>query len=543
MHLVNIPLHTNTMSITDTVDTSDAGNGASESSVVGKTTAVPAIDLLSCQPEDLASHLLTHRFQNNAMDVASFLLTCTAALPNAEDISAQLMGGGGDDEDDGSAEAEDTESAAAAGTTKQEELSTASNNNVTLDVLGEPMASFSAQVSCINPRGRFLLSLHNNGLLLTNPKKEEEQITVTQDAVQNMIWFRKPEDYKSLKQLKEGKPIPGHMVLLCLEDGITFRNKALKQICFQLPSYPAPSAESTEDDHNEEDWYNGFSSLLSKTSSITRVLAKMDKQSTNTAKRGGGYMFQAGEGASGNTSSTTEGLPFVGCNKGFNNGALFPLREGLLFFKPPLFVPRSKLASISCGRGSGQSRFVDMVVQLDDESSDGDSTLEFTNIDRDELQGLNGYIHNVLIPAMKIDAAGGSDNAAEEDEDDEEDDVAMAEVVDSSDEGSDSDESSGKNKRKSSRAASRTAREATRAHFAGLNGGNDDDDDGEEDSDAESFNEEEGSDDGSDEDGSDISDSDVADDDEFEEVEESEDSNDGEGSFEDVTSNKKARLD
>jgi len=394
------------MSITDTADTSDAGNGASESSALGK--AVPAIDLLSCQPEDLASWLNTYRFQNNAMDVASFLLTCTAALPNAEEISAQLMGGG--DGDDGSAEAEDTESgAAAAGTTKKDESTndTASNNNGTLDVLGEPIASFSAQVSCINPRGRFLLSLHNNGLSLTNPKKEEEQITVTQDAVQNMIWFRKPEDYKSLKQIKEGKPIPGHMVLLCLEDGISFRNKALKQICFQLPSYPAPSAESTEDDHNEEDWYNGFSLLLSKPSSITRVLAKMDTQSTNNAKRGGGYMFQAGEGATGNTSSTTEGLPFVGCNRGFNNGALFPLREGLLFFKPPLFVPRSKLASISCGRGSGQSRFVDMVVQLDDESSDGDSTLEFTNIDRDELQGLNGYIHNVLIPAMKIDAAGG----------------------------------------------------------------------------------------------------------------------------------------
>ena len=535
------------MSITDTVDTSDAGNGASESSVVGKV--VPEIDLLSCQPEDLASHLLTHRFRNNAMEVASFLLTCTAALPNAEEISAQLMGGGGDDGDDGSDEAEDIESAAA-GTMKQEKSNDTASNNVTSsstdNLLGEPMASFSAQISCINPRGRFLLSLHNNGLLLTNPKKEEEQIAVTRDAVQHMIWFRKPEDYKSLKQLKEGKPIPGHMVLLCLEDGITFRNKALKQICIQLPSYPAPSAESNEDDHNEEDWYNGFSAMLSKTSSIIRVLAKMDKQFTNNAKRGGGYMFQAGEGATGNTSSTTEGLPFVGCNRGFNNGALFPLREGLLFFKPPLFVPRSKLASISCGRGSGQSRFVDMVVQLDEESSGGESTLEFTNIDRDELQGLNSYIHNVLIPAMKIDAAGGSDNAAEKDEDDDEEDVAMAEVVDSSDEGSDSDESSGKNKRKSSRAASRSAREATRAHYAGLNGANDDDDDDEEDSDAESFNEEEDSDDGSDDDGSDNSDSDVANDDELEgeeEEEESDDSDDGEGSFEEVTSNKKARFD
>jgi hypothetical protein len=132
-----------------------------------------------------------------------------------------------------------------------------------------------------------------------------------------------------------------------------------------------------------------------------------------------------------NSSSTTEGLPYVGCYKGFNDGALFPLREGLLFFKPPLFVHRSKLVSISCGRGSGlgggSSRYVDMIATLDDDDSDDDdddvetnksatktkkkkkkkkkkeTILEFTNINRDELPGLNDYIHKVLIPAMKSD--------------------------------------------------------------------------------------------------------------------------------------------
>eukprot|EP00984_Skeletonema_dohrnii_P025549 scaffold14725_cov144-Skeletonema_dohrnii-CCMP3373.AAC.5 len=531
------------MSITDDVAITDDTAASSASGVGGKTTAPPPIDLLTCQPDELASWLNAHRFHNNAMDVASFLLTCTAALPNAEEISAHLMGGGGE------ATTDDTSAAAADGNNgemkheeSKEDTTNTNNDNATKTAsneLGESIPSFSSlEVSCINPRGKFLLSLHNNGIMLQNPKKAEEQITITKEAVEHAVWFRKPEDYKSLKQLKEGskKPIPGHMILMCLEDdGVTFRKKAMTQICFQLPSYAAPSVE-TDEDINEEEWYNGLnSSLLSEQNNITRVLAKMDAK---TAKKGG-YMFEAGVGSSGNTSTTTAGMPFVGCNRGFNNGALFPLREGLLFFKPPLFVPRSNLASISCGRGSGQSRFVDMVVQLDDD----ESTLEFTNIERDELQGLNGYIHNVLIPAMKKDAAEGADNDGEEDEDE---DVAMAEVVNSSDEDSDSEESSAKCKRKSSRAASKSAREATRAHFSGLNGDDDDVDD--DDSDVDSFNEGEDDSDGSNEGSdSDLSESEVVneedDDDESGEEERSDDSDDDDGSFEVERSSKKARVD
>jgi len=443
------------------------------------------------------------------------------------------MGGGGegatkdDASADGKAEMKQEES--------KEEVTSINNGDATTstnDDLGEAIASFaSLEVSCINPRGKFLLSLHNNGIMLQNPKKAEEQITISKEKIEHAVWFRKPEDYKSLKQLKEGskKPIPGHVILMCLEDGITFRNKALKQICFQLPSYPAPSVE-TDEDINQEDWCNALNSaLMSENKKITCVIAKMDASTCKT--KNVGYMFQAGEGASGNTSTTTAGMPFVGCNRGFNNGALFPLQEGLLFFKPPLFVPRSNLASISCGRGSGQSRFVDMVVQLDDD----ESTLEFTNIERDELQGLNRYIHSVLIPAMKKDAAEGSDKDGEEEDgdEDEDEDVAMAEVVNSSDEDSDSGESSGQLKRKSSRAASKSARTATRAHFAGLNG----DDDEDEDSDADPFNEEEDDSDGSDEE----SDSDLSvNDDDDDESGEEERSDDLDG--DDCRSSKKTRV-
>ena len=112
------------------------------------------------------------------------------------------------------------------------------------------------------------------------------------------------------------------------------------------------------------------------------------------------------------------------CYHGVNDGVLYPLREGLLFFKPPRFIPRNELHSISCGRGGGgggsSSRYVDMNVTLnssngsDDDSggsgkksnsnSNSTTTAEFTNIQREENPGLNAYIHNVLIPAMKQDA-------------------------------------------------------------------------------------------------------------------------------------------
>jgi len=90
-----------------------------------------------------------------------------------------------------------------------------------------------------------------------------------------------------------------------------------------------------------------------------------------------------------------------------------------------MFVHRSQFHSISCGRGSSSttsSRYVDLVVQLEDEeeekhlkgSSTGQAqkalkknkihpTIEFNNIHREELNVLNQYIHETLIPAMQRD--------------------------------------------------------------------------------------------------------------------------------------------
>ena len=314
--------------------------------------------------------------QDDGMEVATFLLNCTSTLPNAEEISAQLLGGGDDDEDDdddeedeemeddavkGKAEksaenvAEDAKPAALAEVAKpaavnpQAQLLQSIQNSQPNPVIAAN-GSNEIEVSCINPRGKFLLSTYKSGIVLTNPKKrDEEQIPISSANVKHAVWFRKPEDYKKAKQQfgsgggKKGKDVPGHLVLICLDEGdggIVFRNKPLKQVCFQLPSYPPPSSSSDDNaaggdsskQLREDDWWNCLNSALfsgTKDGQIIRVGATMDRPGYKAG--GGGFVFRS-EGESGSTT-TTEGMPFVGCYQGFNDGAMFPLREGLLFFK------------------------------------------------------------------------------------------------------------------------------------------------------------------------------------------------------------------
>lgn len=132
----------------------------------------------------------------------------------------------------------------------------------------------------------------------------------------------------------------------------------------------------------------------------------------------------------------------------------------LLCTRPPMFLHRSTLHSIACGRGSGGSRYVDMNLMLDDETP-----LEFTNIHRDELVHLNNYIHSILIPAMKRDAIA-------QDNDDNDDDM------ESNTEEEEEEASLGKRKR-TQRKASKEARQATRAHMEQTQDEEDSDDDDE----------------------------------------------------------------
>eukprot|EP00979_Chaetoceros_neogracilis_P016610 scaffold8831_cov113-Chaetoceros_neogracile.AAC.1 len=65
------------------------------------------------------------------------------------------------------------------------------------------------------------------------------------------------------------------------------------------------------------------------------------------------------------------------------------MEEGLLFYKPPMFVHRSDLHSIAVGRGGGS---------------------------REEMQVLNSYIHNTLVKAMTKDAEENDSEDAQDDD-------------------------------------------------------------------------------------------------------------------------------
>ncbi|CAN0145774.1 unnamed protein product [Ectocarpus sp. 8 AP-2014] len=92
---------------------------------------------------------------------------------------------------------------------------------------------------------------------------------------------------------------------------------------------------------------------------------------------------------------------FVKCYHGVNEGSLFPLNQGLLFMKPGLFLPRSEIQEVVCGRGgSATTRYVDLVVGLEAEDDDGEPVAkqqhEFSNIDRDALPSLQACVPNRL---------------------------------------------------------------------------------------------------------------------------------------------------
>ena len=156
----------------------------------------------------------------------------------------------------------------------------------------------------------------------------------------------------------------------------------------------------------------------------------------------------------------------------------------MYYFRPPLFIHRSKLHSIAVGRGGG-SRYIDLHATLDD--SAGDKTeIEFTNIDREEMTVLNSYIHDTLVKAMAKDVKEGDNekdgdeneeanlhnSTDDEDEDDADDDAFQMGTSQSDDDEDDSEgnvkeegslsETSQPSRKRSRRQAATDSRKATK---------------------------------------------------------------------------------
>ena len=298
------------------------------------------VDMASCSPEELASFLLQDRFTGNAADTKKFLHETLQIVEKGSTTSSPVKA-------------------------------------LTTD-LGKKLDDIPPlEVSCTVPRsGKVMIQLYEKGLVAT--KKDAVVWSASNDGVDGILQFPKPED------LKQKRKVVSQVLLLHSQTNTltTFKDKPYQQICLTLP--PCSQEDEASASTPAHLWTRALSQrVLHK--SIDRV--SMDRPVFSSFVEPG-------------KSTTTGGLPFVSCYQGTKDGVLFPLRQGLLFWSPPRFWSRQGLHSIAAGRGNGgSSRYVDVQVTLAE-----DNGVEFTNIDRSELAGLNQYIHRVLIPAMHQDA-------------------------------------------------------------------------------------------------------------------------------------------
>ncbi|KAG7348213.1 histone chaperone Rttp106-like protein [Nitzschia inconspicua] len=355
------------------------------------------VNLTTCSARDLATALIYHRGKQDAITI----LQKATKLAKEKDTETYEHSLGDDD---------DTACVSAAG-------------------LGDPLLSQPIELSFITPRlGKYLVQFHQCGLSAVKTTDTKQQFILESSNISHVLVFPKPEDCKlmtqpHLSQEAKQKKLSGNLVLLQLRKEMLIQSKPVSQLCLALPydkktGPTGPNVALQQEHEEEEDPTTLWSNILKHS------LVASDKTSFAQIQPGVGFKsFQPD-----NTSTTSGGMPFVKCYMGVNDGVLYPLEEGLLFYKPPKFVPRSDLVSIACGRGGAgggmsSSRYVDMVVQLHSTSS----PLEFSNIQREENGVLNHYIHKVLIPAMQSDAdkSGGDDC-----DDNNTDEVIEAEVED-----------------------------------------------------------------------------------------------------------------
>ena len=361
---------------------------ASSSSEEQKNVATMP-NMETCTAKQLAEYLLKQRFNNDPNKTSAFLQETSKAISSVS---------GGTTTTAGTAELVDSSLPA-------------------ID-LGEPLLGEQLETSILVPRiGKFQIQFHKNGLLAKKVSDQSISLYVPSSNVKHVVIFAKPEDIRTICNVtksKKPKAPNAHMVLIQLSKPVPFQNKEVHTVCFALswtkvdgPTKPKLLKEENNGASTEKEgrsspgweiatneWRKSVLEHTFSNATFSQVCAtpqQSQKQPFRSASDQG-------------VSTTTANMPFVQCYHGVQDGILYPLEEGLLFFKPPKFIPRSQLASIACGRGNGgtnSSRYVDMHCELDD----GEGSIEFTNIRREEIGVLNNYIHGVLVPAMHRDVA------------------------------------------------------------------------------------------------------------------------------------------
>ncbi len=226
------------------------------------------------------------------MEATTFLLECTSQFPNVEEISEQLLLK--EEEDDRSS------------VTEKENPSWVLPNNET-----------EICVSCIQPRSKLQLSLSSNQLQLvsSSSKSPKRIIQVSSDQVEYIVQFPNPHDCQVHHNLnaRNGtakKPAGTIALLVFKKDSPVIDNKKkLTQICMTIPQ-------------ECNDWFSAeiCKALEYPIQRLIQVHCPISHPIQLSEKHN---VFW----------SETKRIPFVSCYHHVNDGHVFPLKQGILFFK------------------------------------------------------------------------------------------------------------------------------------------------------------------------------------------------------------------
>lgn len=185
----------------------------------------------------------------------------------------------------------------------------------------------------IEPRGRFAVSMSLDGMLL-----EGKQITtfVSWSKISHCACLP-----STMSTKREGEELMA--ILLC--EPVKYNNKDITMLLWNLSKSVTkiltanlPSAPISGTEHYI------VSTLLSTLGNQKIVLP--DK-----------VLFQ----------SVASKKPYLKCYRGIQEGSLYPLKNGMIFLKPMLFIPTEKIASLTAGRGGGSgTRYIDLMVRFFD---------------------------------------------------------------------------------------------------------------------------------------------------------------------------------
>ncbi len=203
------------------------------------------------------------------------------------------------------------------------------SSDTSLD-LRNPLLTTPLETSLLNPRGgKCCIQLYENGYLVaTSMKTPSVQLVIPASAISHLILFARAEDYK----MSTTKKVPNaHLVLLKLHKDATirFQGKPVPgQVCFSLswmkgigPTGPFESTCGWQE--AAQSWRQVLEQCLGGSHNPDLITCQIESGPSAPFLS---YSIP-------DQSTTTGGMPFVKCYHGVQDGVLYPMREGLLFYK------------------------------------------------------------------------------------------------------------------------------------------------------------------------------------------------------------------